>query len=131
MISEFKADKELRPFFIIAVITIIVTITAITFDAFEMFYEFSQAHETWELDEIVIGFVFLAFALGFRSFRMFHELKLKNISLMQSENKFRTIFENANDGISIVDTDSHFLHDLRCLLRFLLLSVHPLPSYDL
>ncbi|WP_406657348.1 ATP-binding protein [Methanolobus sp. ZRKC2] len=109
MISEFKADKEFRPFVIIAVITIIVTITAITFDAFEMFYEFSQAHETWELDEIVIGFVFLAFALGFHSFHMFHELKLKNISLMQSENKFRTIFENANDGISIVDTDSHFL----------------------
>ena len=60
---------------LIAVFSIAVYVFSSFHDILEDIVRFSRTHEGWELDEIVIVFIFLVFALAVFSIRRWLELK--------------------------------------------------------
>lgn len=78
----------------IELIGIILTAVAVFFisgqyDVFEAVLEFLQAHEEYELDEIIMVFVFLVFGMAFFSFQRWQEQKELNRSLEQKNRELK------------------------------------------
>jgi PAS domain S-box-containing protein len=114
MFNEFKINRAFREIAIIVVMTIIVTILAIISGGIQMFCEWCQAHEV--VHAPIFGFLFLMSGLAIYGLRSYNETDQEigsyrdvKHSLQESEEKFRTIFDKANDGIYLIDLHGRFI----------------------
>ena len=132
LIGKFK--QELVVIFILAAaIFIVLMISGI--NLFEILHKWTRKYENWELDELLVTVIFLFFAMSFFSLRRLREIKRQNnllekahesllisaqelefrvkertASLQESEERFRAIFESAQDGIFIKTCDLKYSH---------------------
>jgi PAS domain S-box-containing protein len=97
-------------------------LVASTLDLFEWFADFSRRYEGWNLDEVVIAVVFLAFALGAFSFRRWREQTREVVlrrqteaQLADSESKYRALFDNSIEGICILSEGKALFANPRAL----------------
>ena len=59
---------------VIVITSVIVFVVARAFDILENLVAFTERHEKWELDELIIMAIFIAFALSYYSFRRWREI---------------------------------------------------------
>ncbi|WP_135612570.1 PAS domain S-box protein [Methanococcoides sp. AM1] len=114
MVNELKINRTFREIAIIVVMTIIVTIIAKISGGIQMFCEWFQAHEV--VHAPIFGFLVLMSGLAIYGLRSYNETDQEigsyrdvKHSLQESEEKFRTIFDKANDGIYLIDLHGRFI----------------------
>ncbi len=73
-----------------AAVTLVV---AVYFDVFEAFQRWAQAYERWQLDELAVVPLVLAFAFGLYSWRRLRELRESEKALREAEERYRTLVE--------------------------------------
>jgi len=81
-----KIPKQGIELFIIAGLSILVYIVASQFDILEKIVEFSRKHETWELDEFIVVFIFLVFSLMIYISRRIREFMISK-AILEEKNK--------------------------------------------
>ncbi|ABE51610.1 PAS domain-containing sensor histidine kinase [Methanococcoides burtonii] len=113
-INKFKTNRAFFEVVVIVVATVIVTILAIISGGIQMFCEWFQAHEV--VHAPIFGFLFLMSGLAIYGLRSYNETDQEigsyrdfKHSLQESEEKFRTIFDKANDGIYLIDLHGRFI----------------------
>ena len=75
MVQPIPPQKNsYKDLIIITMISVLIFFLASLIDAFELFFEFSRAHDNWELDEIVMVLIIIAFSLAIFSWRRWCEL---------------------------------------------------------
>jgi len=79
------APAATRDLFVIAILAVIVLIISAWFDIFESVYGFVQAHDAYQVDEIILLCVFLVLALAVFSVRRLKELGQENATLVRTE----------------------------------------------
>ena len=89
------ATKDLVALFAVAAAALVL---AVYFDAFENFEKWARTYERWQIDELVVVPLVLAFAFGFYAWRRRGEI-------MESEQRFRSLVQNASDVILVMGTD--------------------------
>jgi PAS domain S-box-containing protein len=112
-----KSPKAFRESVITCAFTAIFGfILACGFEPCERLVEWSQKYEIWGIDGIIYVLIMLLFALSIFSVRRWSALRHENAKrkqveerLQQAENKYRSIFENATEGIFQTTTDGEFL----------------------
>lgn len=87
---------------VITIVAVCVFVVAENFEIFEAFAGWSQEHEEWAIDELVVVAVFLAVAFGIFLKRRSRELRYeiaerKRVQVTQS--KLASIVENSTDAI--------------------------------
>jgi PAS domain S-box-containing protein len=108
--SHLKSTRAIKDLMIIAAISLTTFLISFHIDILEKFTQFSQRHEYLQLDEIIIVFVVLAFAMIIFSVRRVGELKQDIVerkrveeALRRNEEWFRLLIENASDTITVLD----------------------------
>lgn len=81
-----KIPKQGIELLLIIVFSLIVFFIAAHFDILEHFIKYSRAHESWELDELLIVFIFVAFALTIFTMRRMREF-FKSEKILKEKNK--------------------------------------------
>ncbi|MBA4312542.1 MAG: hypothetical protein C0417_07920 [Chlorobiaceae bacterium] len=104
-----KASKDLV---IISIIAVIFFIFAVVFNFFEILEEWRKYGEHFQLNEIVLVLVILAFSFGIFSYRRWRELKNEIPKSEHAEAKIRLLaltVASAKDCISITDINDNIL----------------------
>ena len=81
-----KANKSKKDIVVIILITFLTTLFLIEVDGFELIYNYSQSHEEYELDEIILTTLVLSILLLWYSARRYFEIK-KLMKLLEYTNK--------------------------------------------
>ncbi|MCG8509966.1 MAG: PAS domain S-box protein, partial [Rhodospirillales bacterium] len=91
---------------ILLVAPVVMVVVLGAFDIFEWWVEFTRPYEDWELDELPLAFVAMAFALLWISVRKWRllaqqieERRRVEQALRESEARFRAVYANAGTGI--------------------------------
>jgi len=84
-------------------------------ELFHRFTNWSLAHDSWRIDDVVSAIIFLGFAMGIFSWRRWREADSEIVrreraeeSLRESEEAYRQIVEQANDIIYKTDAQGRF-----------------------
>lgn len=70
-----RSPKSTKDLIALAVATAVAFVVAVYFDVFEKFQRWAQAYERWQVDELVVVPLVLAFAFGLYSWRRHGELR--------------------------------------------------------
>ena len=107
---------------IILSVSIIFYITAVLNDLFEKFAEFSEIHDNWELDEIIIMLIVTGIGFSIYSYRRNRELKREIIlrekaesSKRNSEEKYNYLVNEVNEGFFTVDSKGNIIYANKAL----------------
>jgi len=84
-----KNSAAFRDSVIILISAVLVVALSAYFNLFEMYVEWSRAHETWNIDEIIIVLAFLAFAFNIFSIRRGRELRHEIIRRINAEEEIK------------------------------------------
>ncbi len=104
-------DKALRDLFIVAIIATLAFPLAKILNVYEVLYGVTQEYEAWDLGRVIVVFVILPLPITVFALRRWRELRAAiaerdraEEALRESEEKYRLIFENAWEGISVHET---------------------------
>ncbi|MEK6572052.1 MAG: PAS domain S-box protein, partial [Bacteroidota bacterium] len=124
MIEKFKerhlkTTTSFRDLVIISALFIVVSVLVDVFGVFGTFQQWVREQPRWgewRIHDYLFVFVILAFALGIFSLRRWIELRREILerkrveeALRQAEEKYRSIFENAVEGIFQTRVDGRYL----------------------
>jgi PAS domain S-box-containing protein len=105
-----KNTRAVKDLLIIFAVTIATFIVSAHFDILETFVQISHRYEYLRIDEVIIMFAVLAFAMILFSVRRLQELKQDLLkrkraeeTLRRNEERFRLLIENASDIITVLD----------------------------
>ncbi|MDJ0624120.1 MAG: hypothetical protein QNJ17_14215 [Desulfocapsaceae bacterium] len=109
-----KAKKKLiKELLIIFILCVIVFLFAAYFDILEKIVAFSQAHEEWEIDEIVTTAIFFSFALMIFSIRRWIEYRkaLQEIKRLQGILPICSVCKKIRDDAGYWHQIESYIHD--------------------
>ncbi|MHA2344838.1 MAG: PAS domain S-box protein, partial [Candidatus Hodarchaeales archaeon] len=107
--NKLKNKSFLDLIKIILILPVIVVIS-IYVDFHEKVVNFTQAYETWELDEILfIGTFFTIACILWYTLRRSEELKQSEKLIKANEAKYRSLVESTDNSIYLVDRNYKYL----------------------
>lgn len=99
----------------LGVVAACVVYVCFAIDAFERLAAWSERHERWNVDELIVVLLMLAVPLIIFAVRRWQDLRLElhariaaEIALRHSEARFRSLVQNASDAVIVLSADGAF-----------------------
>jgi hypothetical protein len=74
--NDFNRKKVYIDLAVIGILSVFVYAIASSIDMLENMYEFTRAHDSWELDELIPVGLFLSLALGIFAYRRWQDIRV-------------------------------------------------------